>query len=383
MPRTGPPHSHPDPERLLRRRRGPPRKRGPPRREADQARREGRPLSLGQELLEIAFHRASTVSVGGKTPLARARHLALRKIGRTSGILLRHLRKRTQPFRVLSDLSPFTRSLLKERLGEGTLERSLSRLRVAQERMISFRTEEERRIPGLTERDAMADAVRRFYGRAASLIREVEPDLLRLDEAARLLKDRPALEGSLPAVVVTGFPNVGKSSLVGRLSSARPRVGPYPFTTVAVSLGHMTLGTEPKLQVVDTPGLLHDAGDTRHSAEREALLAMEAGQGLVLFLLDPTGSCGWPLSRQEELLGRLRARFPDRRFLEVENKADLLRSPSSRLKISCLTGEGLEDLLRTMEDAFREMHPGLPDLPPIREGVDEPGEDAPRRGIRG
>lgn len=265
----------------------------------------------------------------------------------------------------MDEFSPFTRGLLREKFGEGNIERSLARLKTAQERLINFRTEEERAIPRMMTREELAAAVKRYYGRAASLMREVERDLLRMDQAKRLMKDRPALEPTTPTVVVAGYPNVGKSSFVGRITTADPKVAAYPFTTLAVAVGHAPLGPMGTAQVVDTPGLM-DRNKT-HAAEREALLALEAGGKVVLYLLDPTGSCGWPLADQEALLERLKARFPDRVFIEVENKADVLKTSTTRPKISCRTGDGIDEVVALLKKALESTSPDLPPLPALRD----------------
>ncbi len=349
-----------------------------------------------QELLELAFHRASKVAVSGDTTLQRQRRMALRKIGRASGNLLRQLRLKGRPFEDEAALGPFRLALLAERWGPGGRERSLLRLRRAQERLIRFRSEEERRIPRMEEREEIARAVRRYYGRAASLLREISADLVRLREMERLLKDRPSLEGPASTVVIAGYPNVGKSSLIARLTRAQPKIAPYPFTTVAVAVGHAPLGPLRKAQLVDTPGMLDRDAEERNPVEREAFLAVREGGSIVVFLLDPSGSCGWPIEHQEALLDKLKRAFPARTFLEVENKADLWvrpavpdPSPSSsgtpptapslshppRLRISCLTGEGVEELQERVSELLKESSGGLPPLPPIRDEELPPDTD--------
>ncbi len=327
-------------------------------------RREG---TRAQEILDTAFHQATRISSSGRTREDRGRSLTLRKITRSSSVLLRHLSRRRAPFRKLDEFAPFTRSLLSARLGEGTLERSLKRLRVAEERLLRFRAEEERRIPGLSDPEDLRKSLKRFYGRAASVIHEIEEDLVTIEKAQRVLRRSPALDPASSTVVVTGFPNVGKSSLIALLTSANPKVASYPFTTLSAVVGHATLNRLGPTQMVDTPGLLEREGKpargvTAVQAEREALAAIASTQGPIIYLLDPSETCGWNLEAQTQLLSNLQQRYPQREFIPVENKTDLVRTETPNLKISCRTEEGIPELRKLLGEILSRNIPTWEDL---------------------
>ncbi len=352
------------------------------------------------EILEIAFHRASLATPHGSSKPERDRRRALLKVVRAGATVVRHLRLESDRFR-RTPLSPFEATIVGERFGDGALDRSVTRVRRAEERIRGLQRETERSLPRLHGPELLGDAVRAYYGRLSSFVREVDPDLIRLREVDRFLSARPTVDPDRPTLVVAGFPNVGKSSLVGRLSTAHPRVADYPFTTLSIALGHADVGFD-RLQVVDTPGVL---GRPRRAnpAEAEAEAAVRRAATIVLFLLDPSGTCGYPLAEQEALLARWHAERPDLPILEVETKADLARGDGSRVAVSVRTGEGLEELgqrirglvaptatMPPVEIALEEDSAGIVDLPELRaEKVAEPprpsstgGGRAPRRAVR-
>ncbi len=325
----------------------------------------GAPPSV--EILDIAFHRASLVTPHGDTKAARDRLRAALKIVRSTATTVRHLRLEMRSVE-RPPLTDFDRALIADRFGPGTLDRALLRLRRAEERIRGLAREAERSTRGAPGPDELGTIVRAFYGRLSSVVREVDPDIVRLRAIRRFRRDRPELEPGRPTLVVAGFPNVGKSSLVARLSSARPKVADYPFTTLSIAVGHADLGFD-RLQVVDTPGVLGRAGRA-NPAEREAQTTVRSAATVVLFVLDPSGTAGVELAEQEQLLERWRIEFPHLPILAVETKADLGQSASDRPKVSALTGEGVESLWQAIRDLVRPRG----ELPPLEESVVAPEE---------
>ncbi|HLM70375.1 MAG TPA: GTPase [Thermoplasmata archaeon] len=315
-------------------------------------------------ILDIAFHRASLATPRGDTKAARDRLRAELKIVRSSATVARHLRLETRRF-LRSPPTPFESTLLAQTFGSGSLERSLTRVRRAEERIRGLAQAAERSSKGASGSEELGDQIRAFYGRLSSFVREVDPDILRLRAMAQHLDDRPHLDPATPTLVVAGFPNVGKSSLVARLSSAHPKVADYPFTTLSIAVGHADLGFD-RLQVLDTPGVLGRSGQA-NPAESEAKSAVKGAATVVLFVIDPSGKSGYPIEEQERLLARWKEEFPQLPIIEVETKCDLVRRPTGRLQVSATTGEGLE----TLESRVRALVRPQGELPPIQESLTE------------
>ncbi|MCI4337246.1 MAG: 50S ribosome-binding GTPase [Thermoplasmata archaeon] len=323
------------------------------------ARAHDRNAPPSSAILDAAFRKAYRAQPHGQSQLDRSRRRAQLKIIRSTAVVLRHLKLRLKPF-AAPGLSELQRALVDQSFGAGKLGRSLQRLRHADERIRGLSQDMQRALRNSSTTDEYAVIVRQCYGRLASFVREVDPDLRLLRDIEYFLEQRPRLGKETPTIAIAGFPNVGKSSLVARLSTAKPKVADYPFTTLSLAVGHADLGFD-RLQVVDTPGVL---GRRRQAnpAEAEAEAAVRHGVDAVVFVFDPTESCGYPMADQERLLARWREEFPQLPILEIETKSDLPATRTSRLQVSAKSGAGLDELRARIQALLVRFRPPLPPM---------------------
>ncbi len=128
-------------------------------------------------------------------------------------------------------------------------------------------------------------------------------------------------------VGLIGFPNAGKSTLLTRISAARPRIANYPFTTLVPSLGVVSRG-ERKIVVADIPGLIEGASDgaglghqfLRHVERTRVLIHLLDLEAMLIQGRDLLAD--YDAIRHE--LGRYRPELLDRREIVVLSKSDLI-----------------------------------------------------------
>jgi nucleolar GTP-binding protein len=160
----------------------------------------------------------------------------------------------------------------------------------------------------------------------------------------------------IPTIVIAGYPNVGKSSLLRCLSSAKPKIAQYPFTTKEIHLGHIEKTEKyitKRFQIIDTPGLFDRPLSKRNVIEKQAMAALTHLAGLIIFILDTSETCGYSLEEQTHLLTQIKNMFSGLPTIIVENKADIKKTDSSNLKISCETGEGINILIRKILSSYK------------------------------
>ena len=163
----------------------------------------------------------------------------------------------------------------------------------------------------------------------------------------------------LADAALVGYPNAGKSTMISRVSAARPEIADYPFTTLVPHLGVATVD-DREYVLADMPGLVEGAADGK-GLGHEFLRHIERARALVV-LLDPSElQTDSPARQYEVLLDELSAHSPElaaRPRLVVMNKGDLLDDGEATvtgiddevLTVSAITGDGLPELLHRIAD---------------------------------
>ncbi|OGF55156.1 MAG: hypothetical protein A2Z21_09955 [Candidatus Fraserbacteria bacterium RBG_16_55_9] len=194
----------------------------------------------------------------------------------------------------------------------------------------------------------------------------------------------------LADVGITGFPNAGKSTLLSKISSKRPKIAPYPFTTLEPNLGVVSVDEYTGFVAVDIPGLIEGAHTGRGLGDR--FLKHIERTRLLLHLVDISGSEGRdPLEDYQVINSELKAFSPllaEKPQVVVGNKIDLmdeeaLNETCKRFRaigvefhpISAVTGQGVRELIYRCYEELKK-------LPSSEEFVESEPERRRRRVYR-
>lgn len=178
----------------------------------------------------------------------------------------------------------------------------------------------------------------------------------------------------LADVGLVGLPNAGKSTLISRVSAARPKIADYPFTTLHPVLGVVSLGPERSFVVADIPGIIEGAAEGA-GLGLQFLRHIER-TGLLLHVVDCSGAdperepvpdirtVAAELKKHDSLLAKrerwlvlnkIDALPPDDRASVVRRVRSKLRWKQPIYAVSAATGEGCTELMRAIETRLREL----------------------------
>lgn len=181
----------------------------------------------------------------------------------------------------------------------------------------------------------------------------------------------------LADAALVGLPNAGKSSLLRRISNAKPKVAEYPFTTISPVLGTVESPDGRQLTVADVPGLIEGASEGL-GLGHEFLAHLERARVLIHVIDASEGDADERFRVIDRELHAYGAGLEERPQLVVLNKTDLMTEPPAfevddpRVQgvfaVSAVTGAGIDEFRRAL---FELVPPARPEPPPTEEELAE------------
>ncbi len=309
-------------------------------------------VSSAKELLDIAFRKASKEMLP-KIRQNKKKELKLfivKKISVAANSLDDKITGIIKQFPDIDNSPEFLKEMIATAIPLGEYKRALGHLQSKKKILKMI----QRKAIGLIHKSRnpkeTTKAERGFFGRVSSVIMELDSDLALLEKLRKEMKEFPDIDAEAPTAIIAGFPNSGKTTMLKRLTGSAPEIAAYPFTTKGLQLGHFE-ERYLRYQLIDTPGLFDRKMSERNPIEKKAISALKNLAGIIIFVVDASENCGYPLQEQKHLLEEIKKEFAKKTII-VLNKADvasaeqLEKAKKEFGENAVIEGEGIESDLR-------------------------------------
>ncbi|MDO8625343.1 MAG: GTPase [Candidatus Diapherotrites archaeon] len=281
-------------------------------------------IQSGEEMLDLAFrHGRGLQPVVGKRVRKKERwskEIARVKLEGISDELAEKLHVVGTRFPSFEELPFFYQDLMDATIDLDRTRKRLGNIKRAGKLVQKMRREHLGKIFRSKTDRAISSLSHAYYGRITSIMKKINADLKALELARRELERLPNVRTDCFTVLLAGFPNVGKTTVLSRLTGSMPEIAAYPFTTKGLKLGYFRERFFD-VQVIDTPGLLDR--QKVNTVEQKALSALRNLDGVVVFVVDASETSGFGLAQQQKLLEALKKELRQKTFWTALNKVDI------------------------------------------------------------
>lgn len=286
--------------------------------------------------LDIAFRNANkragivreSSAVKRLTRLEKSKKIELVKLAEIKKVLTRQFERILSSFPSIDTLPEFYQELIRVMLDYVELKKSLGSLSWAIDKiemMYRLYSTKIKKIKYNQQISKINVYRREYYGRISSIVKQIKKSLKYLEHSRKVLIGFPNIKTKIPTVCIVGFPNVGKTTLLFKLTGSKPEIAPYAFTTKGLNVGYIRtgIGKTNKIQFIDTPGTLNRF-DKMNVFEKQAYLAVKYCADLIVYVFDLTESYKqFPIEKQIKLYQRLKKEF-EKPIVIYLSKTDLV-----------------------------------------------------------
>ena len=249
----------------------------------------------------------------------------------------------------LDDLHEFYRELIRATLDWRMLKQSLGAVNWALKQVTQYGMTTNRKINSSSTPSVMNKQRREYYGRCASFLKQIRKNLAYLEQTRTVMRSFPNVKTGIPTIAIVGFPNVGKTTLLQRLTGSRAEINSYAFTTKGINVGYISKGKKEKvnkgeklkerrkIQLLDTPGTLNRP-DKMNTIEKIAHFALTLLADRVIYVFDVTEP--FPLEDQIALYKNVqKLNLPMVTYvsktdiLQIEQYIDLVKTVQAKVNI--------------------------------------------------
>uniref|UniRef100_A0A3B5MY16 Nucleolar GTP-binding protein 1 n=1 Tax=Xiphophorus couchianus TaxID=32473 RepID=A0A3B5MY16_9TELE len=254
-----------------------------------------------QEFIDVTLsktQRKTPTVIHKHYQIHRIRHFYMRKVKFTQQNYHDRLTQILTDFPKLDDIHPFYADLMNVLYDKDHYKLALGQINIARNLIDNVAKDYVRLMKYGDSMYRCKQLKRAALGRMCTILKRQKSSLEYLEQVRQHLSRLPSIDPNTRTLLLCGYPNVGKSSFINKVSS-------------------LLTG------VVDTPGILDHPLEERNTIEMQAITALAHLRAAVLYVMDPSEQCGHTLQEQLELFSNIRPLFANKPLIVVANKCDV------------------------------------------------------------
>jgi len=279
----------------------------------------------GKEFIDIVLsktQRKTPTVIHRHYQIGRIRHFYMRKIKFTQQTIHDKFSQIIEEFPKLDDIHPFYADLMNVLYDKDHFKLALGQINIARHKIDETAKHYLRLLKYGDSLYRCKVMKRAALGMFCTILKKQSQSLAYLEQVRQHLARLPSIDPNTRTLVICGFPNVGKSSFMNKVTRADVDVQPYAFTTKSLFVGHLDY-RYIRWQVIDTPGILDHPLEDRNTIEMQAITALAHLRAAILYFMDVSETCGNTLEAQLQLFDSIKPLFANKPLIICVNKADV------------------------------------------------------------
>mmetsp|Transcript_9277 Transcript_9277/g.15252 ORF Transcript_9277/g.15252 Transcript_9277/m.15252 type:complete len:668 (-) Transcript_9277:14-2017(-) len=256
--------------------------------------------------------------------IARIRQFYMRKVKFTQQNFVEKLSQILSDFPLLDEIHPFYGDLINVLYDKDHYKLALGQLNTCRNLIENLSKDYVRLLKYGDSLYRCKQLKKAALGRMCTLMKRQDSTLKYLEQVRQHLSRLPSIDPNTRTLLLCGYPNVGKSSFMNKLTRADVEVQPYAFTTKSLFVGH-TDYQYSRWQVIDTPGILDHPLEDRNTIEMQSITALAHIRAAIIYFFDVSETCGYSLKEQATLFENIKPLFANKPLILVANKIDVIK----------------------------------------------------------